>query len=225
MIVTQHFNILLFPKCGTHFIASVFEKTKEHIHTKTGFPVTIDVNHLPASKLPYGANQKPTGIVVRNAWDWYVSRYFYFEHARLTGTAGFFNVNQKTNRNFIVNQWTKNCGFGKTIAGFRKHLPYALEHFPLGDSYFQFIADAPKIYFIRHEALAAELHGFIGTFSMAEFYAYTSTLQVISEQQPVNKTPDRPKTVDCYTNKLIENVFAAESKYIVRFGQEFNYKK
>lgn len=220
MIITPDFNILLFPKCGTHFIASAFEKTKVEIHLHTCTEVSIDVNHLPASKLPYGANQKPTGVVVRNVWDWYVSRYFYFEDCRIKGTAGF---KFPTNKNFIARQWTENCGFGRTPSGFRKHLPYALEHFNLCDSYFQFIADAPKIYFMRHELLGEDLSKFIKAFSGSNFHAYIKTLAAISEQGRVNATEARPQTSDCYTRNLIEQVYQSELKYIARFGQEYKF--
>jgi len=219
MIVTKDFNILLFPKCGTHFIASAFEKTKVEIYLHTCTEVSIGVNHLPASKLPYGANEKPTGIVVRNVWDWYVSRYFYFEDCRIKGAAGF-SIEHK---DFIAKKWADNCGFGKSISGFRKHLPYAIKHFGLCDSYFQFIADAPKIYFIRHEALVEDLSKFITAFSGSNASAYTKTLAAISEQKPVNVTEARPKTSDCYTGKLIEQIHQSELKYIARFGQKYKF--
>lgn len=225
MIVTLNFNILLFPKCGTHYIASVFEKTKDKIYKETGCPVKIDTAHIPASKLPYMANRNPTGVVVRNVWDWYVSRYFYFENARLNGEAGF-SSNQKGNDiQFIAKKWTKNCGFGKTINGFRKHLPYALENFPLGETYYEFIRDAHRIHFIRHEELALDLHNFISDCSMGNIHCYIDTLAAIAQQKPVNVTENRPTTADCYTAKQIEQVCNMESKYIARFGQGYSFNK
>jgi hypothetical protein len=222
MIVTKHFNILLFPKCGTHYIASVFEKTKDDIQKQTGIPVIIDVTHLPASKLPYGRNENPTGVVIRNIWDWYVSRYFFIENARINKT-GAYHITDNRKEATALKKWAKYCAHGNTISGFKKHLPFAVEHFPVCDSFFQFIADAPRIYFLRHEELGNDLSEFVSVFSRDSAHCYLSTLKAIREQKAVNVTANRPDVSDCYTEKQIEMVYQVEQKYIQRFKQEFNF--
>lgn len=225
MIVTPQYNILLFPKCGTHFLASIFKEAAPDIDKwNAGLaPVTIEVNHLPSSMLPYGANTKPTAIVVRNVWDWYVSRYFYFENERYNGRGAFSRGYRVSKVHFVSGMWAAKCGYGRTITGFKKHLPYAIENFPLGEPFFEFISDAPQIYFIRHESIKEDLKKFVSAFGLS--VNYPSILEKIEQAVPKNITPNRPPTHECYSLKEIELIYSAEQKYIHRFGQEFYFTK
>ena len=218
MIQTNEFNILLFPKCCTHYIIGVCNKVRE----ECGYDIDIIVNHIPSSHISSDKKNNPTAVVVRDVWDWYVSRYFFYENARINQNGAFHITDSRCNSIYNL-MWEKYCGFGQTIEGFRNHLPFALEYFPLGVNYFEFIRDAKNIHFLKFEIIADELTSFFLNNSPTEYSP--SFIRNVKNQPITNKTEIRFTTEECYTPKESEMVYRAEMKYIARFGQSYNQNR
>ena len=213
MIATNEFNILMFQKCGTHSIIGICQRVKSEF---PDYDIFIDDSHLPASALK--DKSLPTAVIYRNVWDWYVSRYLFYENARINQTGAY--ADERHNHPHLL-EWNANCAFGESVEGFAKHLQYAVNHFPLGKPFFDFIIGADYIQFLRLENLKSELTAFITLYCPEKYKgAYQNAIQI---QPIVNTTPNRLPAQSYYTKREIELVYQAEARYIRRFNQEFKY--
>lgn len=218
MILTDEFNILLFKKCATHSIIGMCKRAKQNLGSLQ-YNLHTDNSHPPASQIPLSNRKLPTAAVCRNAWDWYVSRYLFYENARINQIGAYHISDDRRNSSHLL-EWSANCAFGESIDGFRKHLPYAVKKFSLGLEYFSFIQGAKNIQFIKFEDLENELLNFIES-NCSEIYKEAYRKAIVGH--PIeNATPNRMRASSYYTEKEIQIVMESESKYIKKFKQEFS---
>ncbi len=215
MIITDSYIILHFPKMGGTWMRTLHTQyAPKEIHC-------IDTGiHLSSAFIPYDKKNLPVAVVVRNPLDWYVSGYFFVESGRTTNR-GYFSKPKEERNDYVIDWWERELAYGLSVEGFQKHLPKVLEKNSMGRNFFNYIADAKNINFIRFENLRDDLISFLKANSAL---AHTALEPHIKTFEALNKSEHLP-FMDYYTPELLDMVFKYERDYINRFSYTFSRTK
>lgn len=224
-MITNKFIHIHIPRTAGQFVRGIFRRKASNwaFLVKDSHLTLSDSRAILRSKNPRIADSVPSFCVVRNPWDWYVSRYFFrqTEWRRQNKTVSFSDIENFENSKKGFQEhliFTKNLidSGGKAKSLIQTNVARIWQRLTIS-TFFNELTEHKVDYIGKFESLAADLSRILSTidpkaFKPREVRAFT--------RSKVNSSK-HASYQNYYNEELRDMVYEWDKEYIERFGYEF----